>query len=543
MRSFGKTWSHQSPANDRRPSRHDINHYTDRHGLSESAGVHTHFTPDSYNDDLRLLSEFGIPVKKPRLRPDAVPTVFSHRPILQAKRRGAFEKRQRKEVWKEEQEGLLSAAVGRDMVIAGDGRSDSPGFSAKFGTYSMLDVTANKIIHLELVQVTGSFFMCTHRQPHLSSYSVFNDFQSNEVGGSCHMELEGLKRGLNYLQGRRVKVSTLITDRHAQIRKYLANNHSDTDHRYDVWHVGKVSPTLQLKNLHDTATEEPDLPPSATSSSADVTDDLRGWGVLIPVTVTFEDFANVNSAVSSCADLNDDDMIEQVLQPPDSGSNSDDDDAPCAPEPSHADLWTLFFHCINIAVVNSFILFEADREDQRDIEELSGKTGFDQLAFRIELVNQMLGMEVRTQAPGPRKALEGTASADAGTACEPDEREAAVIPAGLRDALEDVSFNDYIDADRCAAVCGTITDDDIIAQITGREAPVVDVGAVDEEDEAPTRPSASELMEAMHVARLFFSFEEGEEDAFRHVHAFKNKAMAIAFKEEKQTVITDYFRK
>ncbi|KAL1487225.1 hypothetical protein MTO96_008170 [Rhipicephalus appendiculatus] len=56
-----------------------------------------HFTPDSYDDDLRLHSEFGIPVKKPRLRPDAVPTVFSHRPILQAKRRGAFEKRRRKE--------------------------------------------------------------------------------------------------------------------------------------------------------------------------------------------------------------------------------------------------------------------------------------------------------------------------------------------------------------------------------------------------------------------------------------------------------------
>ncbi|KAH7969862.1 hypothetical protein HPB52_022383 [Rhipicephalus sanguineus] len=41
MRSFGKTWSHQSPANDRRPTRHDINHYTDRHSLSESAGVHS----------------------------------------------------------------------------------------------------------------------------------------------------------------------------------------------------------------------------------------------------------------------------------------------------------------------------------------------------------------------------------------------------------------------------------------------------------------------------------------------------------------------
>ncbi|KAH8026209.1 hypothetical protein HPB51_017135 [Rhipicephalus microplus] len=63
------------------------------------------------------------------------------------------------------------------------------------------------------------------------------------------------------------------------------------------------------------ATEEPDLPPSASSSG----------------------FANVDSAVSSCAVLNDD-MIEQVLQPSNSGSDSDDDDAPCAPEPSHADL-------------------------------------------------------------------------------------------------------------------------------------------------------------------------------------------------------------
>ncbi|KAL1483616.1 hypothetical protein MTO96_033071 [Rhipicephalus appendiculatus] len=51
-----------------------------------------YFLPDSYNDDLRLLSEFSIPAKKPRLRPDAVPSVFSHRPILQAKCRGAFEK-------------------------------------------------------------------------------------------------------------------------------------------------------------------------------------------------------------------------------------------------------------------------------------------------------------------------------------------------------------------------------------------------------------------------------------------------------------------
>ncbi|KAH8023285.1 hypothetical protein HPB51_011728 [Rhipicephalus microplus] len=88
----------------------------------------------------------------------------------------------------------------------------------------------------------------------------------------------------------------------------------------------------------DNATEEPDLPHSASSSGADVIDDLQGCNVPIPNTVTFEDFANVDSAVSSCAELNDDDIIEQVLQPSNSGTDSDDDDAPCAPEPSHADM-------------------------------------------------------------------------------------------------------------------------------------------------------------------------------------------------------------
>ncbi|KAH7956044.1 hypothetical protein HPB52_005780 [Rhipicephalus sanguineus] len=61
----------------------------------------------------------------------------------------------------------------------------------------------------------------------------------------------------------------------------------------------------------------------------------------------------------------------------------------------------LFFHCINNAVVNSFILFETHREDHRNIEELSGKTGFDQLAFQIGLVNQILDMDDRHVPPPP----------------------------------------------------------------------------------------------------------------------------------------------
>ncbi|XP_072144304.1 uncharacterized protein [Dermacentor andersoni] len=70
----------------------------DWHASDASLLCSEHFMPDSYNEDLRLLAEFRIPVKKLRLRPDAVPTVFAHRPILQAKHRFAFEKRRRKEV-------------------------------------------------------------------------------------------------------------------------------------------------------------------------------------------------------------------------------------------------------------------------------------------------------------------------------------------------------------------------------------------------------------------------------------------------------------
>lgn len=63
----------------------------------------------------------------------------------------------------------------------------------------------------------------------------------------------------------------------------------------------------------------------------------------IPETVKFEDFANVDSAVSSCFELSDDEIIEQVVQSPNSDSGSGSDDTPPrAPEPSHADPFRAF---------------------------------------------------------------------------------------------------------------------------------------------------------------------------------------------------------
>ena len=41
----------------------------------------------------------------------------------------------------------------KPLIIGGDGRADSPGHSAKFGSYSMMDLESMNIIDIQLVQV------------------------------------------------------------------------------------------------------------------------------------------------------------------------------------------------------------------------------------------------------------------------------------------------------------------------------------------------------------------------------------------------------
>ncbi|CAM4736139.1 unnamed protein product [Leuciscus chuanchicus] len=67
-------------------------------------------------------------------------------------------------------------------------RADSPGHSAKFGSYTLMDLQTNTVVDTpELVQ-------------------------SNEVGGSYHME-KGLQRSLALLEARGVTLEWIVTDR------------------------------------------------------------------------------------------------------------------------------------------------------------------------------------------------------------------------------------------------------------------------------------------------------------------------------------------
>ena len=54
--------------------------------------------------------------------------------------------------WEKRQTDILEKTSGRSLLLAGDGRCDSPGFSAKYCTYSLMDTETNLIVHMETLK-------------------------------------------------------------------------------------------------------------------------------------------------------------------------------------------------------------------------------------------------------------------------------------------------------------------------------------------------------------------------------------------------------
>ena len=57
-------------------------------------------------------------------------------------------------VWEKHQIAILHNLQQKQLVLGGDGRCDSPGYSAKYGSYSLMELESNKVIDVQLVQVT-----------------------------------------------------------------------------------------------------------------------------------------------------------------------------------------------------------------------------------------------------------------------------------------------------------------------------------------------------------------------------------------------------
>ena len=60
------------------------------------------------------------------------------------------------QMWKEEQENLVKrlAKLEGGVVLSGDGRSDSPGHSAKYGAFTVIEQRTNKVLDVQLVYVS-----------------------------------------------------------------------------------------------------------------------------------------------------------------------------------------------------------------------------------------------------------------------------------------------------------------------------------------------------------------------------------------------------
>lgn len=92
------------------------------------------------------------------------------------------------ESWQKEQNSIFVDLKDQDLWLSGDGRCDSPGHNAKYGTYTMIDQETDKIVDFNVVQVS-------------------------EVNNSNAMEREGFKRCMDNIKARgggRLKLSLLI---------------------------------------------------------------------------------------------------------------------------------------------------------------------------------------------------------------------------------------------------------------------------------------------------------------------------------------------
>ncbi|CAB3984261.1 Hypothetical predicted protein [Paramuricea clavata] len=119
--------------------------------------------------------------------------------------------------WRKYQNMLIETArnIKGGVVLAGDGRHDSMGHSAKFCAYTMFCCTLGKIIHFDLVQ-------------------------RNQAGSSPAMEFMSFKSCMDYLIKKGLAITTFISDRHTSVAKYMRSVLSKITHYFDIWHLKKT---------------------------------------------------------------------------------------------------------------------------------------------------------------------------------------------------------------------------------------------------------------------------------------------------------------
>ncbi|XP_063909811.1 uncharacterized protein LOC135127297 [Zophobas morio] len=120
-----------------------------------------------------------------------------------------------RQVFSEQRSAIFASIKSEENVetrISGDGQYDSPGFCAKYATYSIMDLNTTKVIDFMVIQkgmVTGD------------------------------LEKAACDKILHKLIHEDLKISVFLSDRHRGIRHLLRTKYSELNHQFDVWHMAK----------------------------------------------------------------------------------------------------------------------------------------------------------------------------------------------------------------------------------------------------------------------------------------------------------------
>ncbi|XP_052790214.1 uncharacterized protein LOC128224420 [Mya arenaria] len=120
--------------------------------------------------------------------------------------------------WETHLQDLFQSLRGKDVVILGDGRNDSPGHSAQYCSYSVMDNETKKVIMLKTVD------------------------KRETARKSVAMEKVALKACLEDLLQNQVNITKLVTDGHLGIAAMMRTDYSTLPkikHSHDIWHVAK----------------------------------------------------------------------------------------------------------------------------------------------------------------------------------------------------------------------------------------------------------------------------------------------------------------
>ena len=100
--------------------------------------------------------------------------------------------------WNEHQQKLWTEKAGKEIILSGNGRNDSPGHSAQYCTYTLADTNDRAIVPVSVVDVTEA------------------------AGKSNNMERMGFERGMDVLLTSLMIVKEVVTDIHLEIAALMS---------------------------------------------------------------------------------------------------------------------------------------------------------------------------------------------------------------------------------------------------------------------------------------------------------------------------------